>query len=149
MKKIVKPLLSAIFLLSLNQSFAQKNEESDIRNLEETEGQSWVKKDTSMLFQLFSPQLVVNTPLNRCATLQEIKQLTRMGKIDLSYSKKMIEKITFINGMAVVMGQDIIKPRGNMGNAGKTVTRRYTDVWAKAQNKWKLIIRQATIISIE
>lgn len=149
MKKIVKPLLSAIFLLSLNQSFAQKNEESDIRNLEETEGQSWVKKDTSMLFQLFSPQLVVNTPLNRCATLQEIKQLTRMGKIDLSYSKKMIEKITFINGMAVVMGQDIIKPRGNMKDAGKTVTRRYTDVWEKAQNKWKLIMRQATIISIE
>lgn len=147
MKRIA--IVTAVFLLCQNFLFAQQNLETEIRNLEETEGQSWVKKDTSMLFQLFSPQLVVNTPLNRCATLQEIKQLTRMGKIDLSYSKKMIEKITFINGMAVVMGQDIIKPRGNMKDAGKTVTRRYTDVWEKAQNKWKLIIRQATIISIE
>jgi len=50
--------------------------------------------------------------------------------------------------MAVVMGEDIVKPQGNMQDAGKTVTRRYTDVWMKAQNKWKLIIRQATIISI-
>ena len=149
MKKIVKPLLTMIFILWLNQSFAQKNEETEIRNLEELEGQSWVKKDTTTLFQLFSPELIVNTPLNRCATLQNVKMLTRLGKIDISYSKKNIERITFINDMAVVMGEDIVKPQGGMQDAGKTVTRRYTDVWIKAQNKWKLIIRQATIISIK
>lgn len=147
MKRIT--ILAAIFLLSSNFLFAQQNSETEIRNLEELEGQSWVKKDTTKLFQLFSPELVVNTPLNRCATLQAIKQLTRMGKIDISYSEKLIEKITFINDMAVVMGKDIVKPQGAMQDAGKTVTRRYTDVWKKTENKWKLIIRQATIISIQ
>lgn len=56
--------------------------------------------------------------------------------------------MTFIDELAEVMGEDIVKTQGNMQDEGKTVTRRYTDVWMKAQNKWKLIIRQETIISI-
>lgn len=131
MKKIRKSISVIIFLLSSNFLFAQQNQETEIRNLEELEGQSWVKKDTTTLFQLFSPQLVVNTPLNRCATLQDIKRLTRMSKIDIASSEKLIEKISFINDMAVVMGQDVVKPQGGMQDAGKTVTRRYTDVWQR------------------
>ena len=149
MKKVTKLISAAIFLLSSNCLFAQQNPETEIRNLEELEGQSWVKKDTTTLYQLFSPELIVNTPLNRVASLEIVKRLTRSGKIDVSYSKKLIEKITFINDMAVVMGQDIIKPQGGMQDAGKTVTRSYTDVWAKTDNKWRLIIRQATNISVE
>jgi hypothetical protein len=148
MKTITKLVITLLFVSFQHYSFAQKNAETEIRNLEELEGQSWVKKDTTTLFQLFSTELAVNTPLNRTATLKGIKRMTRLGKIDISYSKKIIEKITFINDLAVVMGQDIVKPEGGMKDAGKTVTRRYTDVWIKTKDKWMLIIRQATIISI-
>jgi hypothetical protein len=149
MKKNLLPfVLLTLFVFTHNVSLAQENEETVIKNLEDTEGQAWVKKDSTTLFKLFSPQIVVNTPLNKVATLDIIKRLMRAGKIDLSSSKKVIEKITFINDMAVVMGQDIIQPRGAMENAGKTVTRRYTDVWIKKDSSWVLIIRQATIISI-
>lgn len=148
MKKIIKLILVFSSILCQNSSFAQKNAEKEIRKLENLEGQSWVKKDTTTLYQLFSPELIVNAPINHNVTLEDIKRMTRLGKIDVSYSKKMIETITFIKDMAVVMGQDIIKPQGGMKDAGKTVTRRYTDVWIKAQNKWTLIIRQATNISI-
>ena len=47
------------------------------------------------------------------------------------------------------MGHDIVKPLGGMANAGKTVTRRYTDIWMQDENTWRLTARQATIISIE
>lgn len=129
-------------------SFAQQNEETVIRNLENAEGQAWVDKDSVALFKMFSPQLVVNTPLNRVATLEVVKKLMRSGKIDVSSSEKIIEKITFLKDMAIVMGRDIIKPQGAMENAGKTVTRQYTDVWIKDESGWHLTIRQATIISI-
>lgn len=149
MKTLTKLVITLLFISFQHYSFAQKNAEAEIRNLEELEGQSWVKKDTSTLFQLFSPELVVNTPLNRTATLDDIKRMARLGKIEIAYSKKIIERITFINDLAVVMGEDIVKPQGGMKDAGKTVTRRYTDVWMKAHDKWMLIIRQATIISID
>ena len=119
MKKNLLPfVLLTLFVFTQNVSLAQENEETVIKNLEDTEGQAWVKKDSTTLFKLFSPQIVVNTPLNKVATLDVIKRLMRAGKIDLSSSKKVIEKITFINDMAVVMGQDIIEPRGAMENAG-------------------------------
>ncbi|MEO6812868.1 MAG: nuclear transport factor 2 family protein [Ginsengibacter sp.] len=141
-------LLTILFVLGHHTSFAQENPETVIRNLENAEGQAWVNKDSVALFKMFSPQLVVNTPLNRVATLDMVKKLMRAGKIDVSFTEKIIEKITFINNMAVVMGRDNIKPQGAMENAGKTVTRQYTDVWIKDESGWHLTIRQATIISI-
>lgn len=150
MKKILKLILFTIVLsISNNILLAQENNETEIRELENKEGQAWVKKDSVTLFKLFSPKLIVNSPLNRVATLDDVKRLMRGGKIDISYSKKVIEKITFINNMAVVMGRDIVKPQGAMVDAGKTVTRQYTDIWIRDESEWLLTIRQATIISIE
>jgi hypothetical protein len=150
MKKSLPSLISIIFLASIHiVSFAQQNNETEIRKLEKMEGDAFVKNDTVALYNLFSPQLVVNSPLNKVATLEDIKMLIRLGKINIAASEKMIEKITFINNMAIVMGYDIVKPQGTMQDAGKTVTRRYTDVWIQDENTWRLTIRQATNISIE
>ena len=141
-------VLTVVLTLTYFISFSQENSEMEIKNLENMEGEAWIKKDSVTLFKLFSPQLVVNSPLNKVATLEVIKKLIRAGKIDISSIEKVIEKISFINGMAVVMGHDIVKPQGAMENAGKTVTRQYTDIWIKAKTGWRLTIRQATNISI-
>jgi hypothetical protein len=149
MKKILILSVSTILLgLTHFVSSAQKNNETEIKKLEDMEGEAWVKKDSVILFKLFSPELVVNTPLNRVANLEVIKKLMRAGKIDISSSEKIIEKISFINNMAVVMGHDIVKPQGAMEDAGKTVTRQYTDIWIKDKSGWRLTIRQATKISV-
>ena len=60
-----------------------------------------------------------------------------------------IEKIAFNDNLAVVMGEEILKPQGIQVNAGKTVTRRFTNVWKYTNNSWSIIIRQATIIKVE
>lgn len=150
MQKLLTPFLFIIFFgLTHHVCLSQVNDELEIRKLEELEGKSWVTKDSTTLYKLFSPKLVVNSPLNKVATLDVIKMLFRTGKIDISSSEKVIEKVSFIKGMAVVMGRDIVKPQGGMANSGKTVTRQYTDIWIKENNEWQLTIRQATIISIE
>ena len=131
-----------------NVSLAQQDKESEIKNLENIEGEAWVKKDSLTLFKLFAPDLVVNSPLNKVVNLEILKMLMRTGKVDISSSEKKIDKVSFIRDMAVVMGSDIVTPQGVMDNAGKTVTRRYTDVWIKGADGWHLTIRQATIISV-
>ncbi|MBA3648590.1 MAG: nuclear transport factor 2 family protein [Chitinophagales bacterium] len=62
---------------------------------------------------------------------------------------QLIEKISFVQNIAIVMGHDIVKPKAGMENAGKTVTRRYTDIWMKDGDGWRLTARQATIISVQ
>jgi hypothetical protein len=49
----------------------------------------------------------------------------------------------------MVMGEEIIKPVGHQQHAGKTVTRRFTNIWKFANNQWQIIGRQATIIKVE
>jgi hypothetical protein len=127
---------------------AQQDRETEIRKLEKMEGEAWVNKDSATLFKLFSPELVVNAPINRVINLEVLKMLIRSGKVDISYSEKNIQKISFIGNMAVVMGSDIVKPERAMENAGKTVTRQYTDIWIMGDTGWRLTIRQATIISV-
>ncbi len=47
------------------------------------------------------------------------------------------------------MGEEKIKPQGKQNNAGKLVTRRFTNVWMYSNNNWSIIARQATIIKVE
>jgi hypothetical protein len=47
------------------------------------------------------------------------------------------------------MGSEIIRPQGQQINAGKVVTRRFTNVWMNSNNTWSIIARQATIIKVE
>jgi ketosteroid isomerase-like protein len=49
-----------------------------------------------------------------------------------------------------IMGEEIVKQRDTAANAGKTVSRRFTDVWRReADGTWRLTIRQATITSVK
>lgn len=148
MKRILSRSLFVCFLLFSISAFAQQNMDAKIRQLEKMEGEAFAKKDTTTLLTLFSPQLVVNTPLNRVATFEDVMHLIRIGKIDVSADEKVIEKITFVENVAIVMGYDIVKPQGAMANAGKTAKRRYTDIWMKDKNNWRLTARQVNIILI-
>ena len=47
------------------------------------------------------------------------------------------------------MGEEKVKPQGKQNNAGKEVTRRFTNVWMYSNNNWSIIARQATIIKVE
>jgi hypothetical protein len=148
MKKNLTSLVSTIFLaLIYSVSLAQQQNEIEIRKLENMEAEAFSKKDTLTLLKLFSPNLVVNSPLNRVATFEDVMKLIRAGKIDVGSVKKVIERISFVENIAIVMGQDIVTPQGAMDNAGKTVTRRYTDIWMRDKTSWRLTARQATIIS--
>ncbi|MEO8766236.1 MAG: hypothetical protein ABI416_18180 [Ginsengibacter sp.] len=47
------------------------------------------------------------------------------------------------------MGKEIVGPKGITANAGKIVTRRFTNIWMKTTDGWKLTARQATIIPVK
>ncbi len=130
-------------------AFGQSTAEKEIRKLEDAQRQAFLTKDTVLLYQLFSPGFVVNAPTNKVTTLKQLKILIRNGNVDMEAFERTTEKITFTNNLAIAMGNETLKPTGKMPNAGKTVKRRYTNVWLHDDNGWQLIARQSTIISIE
>ncbi|WP_462252135.1 nuclear transport factor 2 family protein [Ferruginibacter sp.] len=146
MKKIIITLLSLLISFCI---FSQSNEEWEIRKLEDAQREAFLKKDTTALYKIFSPDFVVNAPTNKITTLQQLKHLIRSGEVDMEIFERVTEKVTFNNNIAIAMGNETLHPAGKMPNAGKTVKRRYTNIWMKNKNNWQLVARQATIISID
>jgi len=151
MKRHLSLLSFTLFMACIvNNVLAQDAREDEIRRMENLERESVLKSDSAVLFdKIWSPKMVVNTPANIVGTVEGTKQLLRTGGLHYLSFERNIEKITFNDDVAIVMGGEIIKPQGTQPNAGKTVSRRFTHVWKFSNNSWSIIARQATIIKIE
>jgi len=151
MKKNFSLLIITICLTNLtNTLLAQDPRESEIRRLETLERESVLKGDSTALFnKIWSPNMIVNTPANVVGTVEGTKAILRSGGLNYLSFERMIEKISFTDNIAIVMGGEIIKPQGQQPNAGKTVSRRFTHVWLYKNGSWSIIARQATIFKIE
>ena len=151
MKYLLELFASLVYLVAItNFAFAQDPREVDIRRMENLERESVLKGDSMALFdKIWSPNMIVNTPANIVGTVEGTKAHMRAGDLNYLSFERNIEKITFNDNVAIVMGGEVIKPQGHQVNAGKTVSRRFTHVWLYKNNQWSLIARQATIIKIE
>ena len=150
-----KEFLSALiimvsFVLTGHLMSAQQNKEAEIRSLENKEREAVLKSDSATLYnKLWSPNMIIHTPANRIGTVEGTKMQLRTGKLNYLSFERTIEKVTFNDNLAIVMGEEKIKPQGQQDNAGKLVTRRFTNIWKYDNNSWSIIARQATIIRVE
>lgn len=138
-----------LFLLASDFCFAQQSGEAVLRNLENSEKEAILKGDTLTLIKLLSPQIIVHNPENTIVKFDQIIERVKSGKINYSSFDRIIENISFVENIAIVMGKEIIIPQGATMNAGKTVTRRFTNIWMKDKGVWRLTARQATIIFVK
>lgn len=143
-------ILTTFLCFCLKSNAQTDSREAEIRRLENIEREATMRGDSATLFgKIWSNEMVVNTPANRVGTLEGSKMQLRTGNLAYASFARNIEKITFNENIAMVMGEEITKPQGYQLHVGKTVTRRFTNVWKFANNQWFMIGRQATIIKVE
>ena len=150
-KRLIDAFTTLVLILLLyGATFAQSAKETLLRKLEDQEREAVLHSDSAALYdKLWSPALVLNTPANRVGTVEGTKMQLRTGKLKYQSFERSIEKVTFNGDLAIVMGEEKIKPQGQQEHAGKVVTRRFTNIWKYANNSWSMIVRQATIIKVE
>jgi hypothetical protein len=151
MKHVFAFLTFALYLTRIVEPVsAQDSREPEIRRLENIEREAVLKGDSVTLFnKLWSSNMVINAPANNVGTVEGTKALLRSGNLNYLVFERNIEKITFNDNLAIVMGGEVIKPQGKQPNAGKTVSRRFTNIWQYKNQSWSIIARQATIFKIE
>lgn len=111
--------------------------------------EAFAAQDIEAVSALFAKDLVVNSPANRVARLEAVLGF-RAGRMNYESAEETSEAIDARGDQVVMMGEEVITPRDTAANAGKTVRRRFTDVWRREPDgRWRLTIRQATIISVE
>jgi ketosteroid isomerase-like protein len=139
-------LIGFIFVTSI--SFGQSEEETEIRRLEKHWTELLDLGDTTSLLQIWSENYVVNNPNGKIVTPKDIIALMNSGH-KFPAVERIIEKITFNQNMAIVMGQELQQPASMVDNRDEWVPRRFTNVWIKSENGWKLAARQSSRQIIE
>ena len=116
--------------------------ESEIRDLEERGRVAFLGADTSALHAMWSDDMVVNSPLNTINEKALVLDLLAAGRIRHTRDDVVIERMVRYGDTVVVMGRDTVDgpPHGDL------VDRRFTNIWQRQGNDWKMIARHAQIV---
>ena len=121
--------------------------EATIRALDDQERLAALNQDYAALERLWSEHFIVNAPSNQVMPNRSaVLDWFRKGMTARSSYERSIEQVRVDGDIAVVMGAETLTPIGNAPLAGQTVHRRFTNVWKKEGDTWRLWARHANII---
>jgi hypothetical protein len=113
--------------------------------LEEKSRQAFLARDVDTFGQMMSDRLLVNSPINRVHDKATVLDLLQRGIIAHHSLEQQIEAVYREGDLLVVMGSDAVKDRAD----SPVVRRRFTNVWRKESERWRLFARQATVLATD
>jgi ketosteroid isomerase-like protein len=124
--------------------------EQQIRTLDLAHAEAIFKGDAKALDALMDDDVTVNHPTNRIVKeKQQLLALIEQGVIRYTAFERQPEAFLFFKDMVVVMGHETVVPAPGAPNAGKTLQRRYTNVWMRRDGQWRLTVRHANNVCPE
>jgi hypothetical protein len=112
-----------------------------IRRLEDAQIAALLRGDLVEMESRWAPGYAVNNPFNKIVDARHGP--IRSGSLTYSSFKRDIGKVIVRGSTAIVMGTETVVPNGKSVDAGRTINRRFTDVWMKLKGKWLLVARHA------
>jgi hypothetical protein len=131
-------LITALLLAQLGPT------EQEIRRLEQREASAVLHADYATLDSIWSKDFIVNTPQNDVS--RDTRGRVRAGAITYSSFVREIEAVVNRGDTVVVMGRETVAPKGSSPDAGKTLQRRFTNIWMKEDGTWRMVARHANVI---
>lgn len=143
-KRIVFIILMFVIILGIKAQNDTTRFREEIKNLDMAHAQAIFKGDAAALDSLMDDDVTVNHPTNKIVKeKKELLDLIQQGVIRYTIFERTPETFLFYKDMVVVMGHEIVVPARGAPNEGITLQRRYTNVWMKRDNQWRLTVRHA------
>ena len=117
-----------------------------IKQLEDAELKAILESDTVALRKMWAEDVHVNNPSNTVVNRAQVFDRIKSTFIKYSLYTREQEYYGVYDDVVIVMGNETVIPSGNNPDNGKTIKRRYTNVYKNFDNNWKLIARHANII---
>jgi ketosteroid isomerase-like protein len=127
--------------MSSNQ--ADDSWRAEIAAVEEEANEAFLSRDLDRLDRLFSDDLLVNSPINVINDKKQLLRLLRTGVIGHVSTTVEHELIRRDGDLVVVMGSDAVKNSADE----PTLARRFTNIWRREGDRWRLYIRHANVIA--
>lgn len=116
--------------------------EKEIRRLDSAHAAAVLRGDLVAMDKIWTKDFVVNNPFNGVDRADRI----RTGAVTYSSFDRVPESIVIHGNTVIVMGHETVVPKGSSPDAGKTINRRYTNIWMMRKGKWRLVARHANVI---
>ena len=116
--------------------------EQEIRKLDLAHADAVLRGDLAAMDKIWTKDFKVNNPFNEVDKADRI----RTGAVTYSSFVRVPEAVLIHGDTVIVMGREEVVPKGSSPNAGKTINRRYTNIFMKRDGKWRLIARHANVI---
>ena len=121
-----------------------------IETTEEHEVRDVLNGNVAAMAALGSDDLTVNAPSNQVRHQAQILELMKQHTgIQYSSFERHREAMVVRRDCVVTMGYEIVVPKGKVPDSGKTINRRYINVFYFEDGTWHLIARQATNVSVK
>ena len=150
MKLIMKITLLLLAILTLAVVGSAQDNKSDnavrtlLKNYEQEEVQGLINNDRVAIRKHWAKDYVVNNPFGRVVNASEGP--IQAGTLTYTSFERDVERIEVYGKTAIVMGGEKVVPKAPSPDAGKTIVRRFTNVWIKRDGKWLLTARHASVV---
>ena len=137
---------------STNTASSPDMVERVIRDRDDQERQAALSRNVDALSVLWSDDFTVNAPNNQVVVGKQavLDTFLRSGVINFSSFERNIEFIRVDGSFAVVMGVETLVPLSDAPSAGlvagRSVRRRFTNIWKNDRGTWRLYWRHANVI---
>lgn len=98
----------------------------------------------------YTTTFVANTPMATIVSGEEMRRIFSSGSVGYARVTQGVEYArAHTPDMVVVMGGEVVVPRGDTPNAGMNIHRRFTDIFRREEGEWRHDLRHANIVRID
>jgi hypothetical protein len=149
MKTMALLVLPLLMILGAGARLQRQNSaEAKVRSLDDEERIAALKRDTTALERLWSDRFVVNGPNNKVVA---DKRALLNALVPRSSYERQIEFVRVDGDFAFIMGLETLVPVTDAPSvglvAGQPTRRRFTNVWKREADTWRLYARHANVIA--
>jgi len=151
-KAVAAFLMLTMSLWTVAMAHDRRSDEDHVRSLDDQERIAALKRDIPALERLWSEEFIVNAPNNQVVVGRRavLETFVRAGVINFSTFERQIELIRADGPFVVIMGLETVEPVSDAPSAGlvagRTITRRFTNIWRNEAGTWRLFVRHANVL---
>jgi ketosteroid isomerase-like protein len=135
-------IISSIMIVSAQSEMGKKVIEIEVRKLDSLHAAAVLSGDLKEMDKYWTEDFIVTNPFNEIDKADRI----RNGTVTYSSFQRICEAVKIHENVAILMGKEIVVPKGKSPDSGKIINRRYTNIWMNLNGHWKLVARHASVI---
>lgn len=142
--------LAAIYVVAAAPAQAQPTE-ANLRAADAEQMRIIVEEDAKAQQEFMHPNYMLNAPSNDVKRKAQVVDMLGRGEMASESFTRKVEAVALTGNVGVVMGDETVKPspKSNLGRLypGRTLHRRFTNIFLWEDGKWRFLARQASVVS--